>query len=330
LGQDHRQLRPAVALALRSDPNEAKNPPRSMGPTGALERASIGISRKLFYNALVAELPEVFGEDQAAAADAEVDLLIDDLSDVINKAALIEDVTGRLSMVKDLEKRDRARKVDFGGFTEDETRFITIPFEAAANDVLAKTGFASHTIDDVLNAYDRHQFTIQAAITQDLVDLVQIKIANLIGQGGTPKDFVAFAKQWLDGAVSDSYARTLFRTERTSAFAAGRLAQAFDPDLDAFVVAFKYVAVGDHDTRSNHLANNGLYFDKRDPLWIGRIPPNGFNCRCRILAISLQRAESMGRWDATNKRFVSDQPPANGAPDPGFEKSPLTRIYGGS
>jgi SPP1 gp7 family putative phage head morphogenesis protein len=315
---------------MRADPNIAKNPPRSLGPIAALERAAVEYARRLIYHAFVAALPDVFGGGDSAASDDEAERYVADFADVVAKAALIEDVTGRQSLIRDLPDavKGRARKVEFGGFTVAESEFVTIPFLDAAADVLSKTALPADSIDDVLDAYDRHQFTIQANVAQDVLELVQIKIANLVAGGGTPADFVKFAAGLLDGEVSDAYARTVFRTERTGAFAAGRLAQAFGDDLDDFVVAFKYVAVGDGDTRPNHKANDGKYFDKRDPNWAGRIPPNGFNCRCRLLAIDKLRAERMGRWDAANRRFVSDAPPPDGEPDPGFGNSPLLAIYG--
>lgn len=315
---------------MRAEPNIAKNPPRPLGPIAALERAAVEYARRLIYHAFVSYLPDVFGAGEAAASDDEAERYVEDFADVIVKAALIEDVTGRQSLIRDLPDaiKGRARKVDFGGLTVQESEFVTIPFLDAAADILSKTTLTGDTIDDVLNAYDRHQFTIQARVTEDVLQLVQIKIANLVANGGTPADFAKFASGLLDGEISDGYARQVFRTERTGAFAAGRLAQAFSDDLDDFVVAFKYVAVGDGDTRPNHKANDGKFFDKRDQNWAGRIPPNGFNCRCRLLAIDRLRAERMGRWDATNHRFISDDPPPDGVPDPGFENSPLLAIYG--
>lgn len=318
---------------VRGDPNIAKNPPKPLGPADALEQASATYSRLLFEVAFQAENPDVFGRAVSDDADGEAELLVQDLADVIARGALIQDLTGRQEMLEAFQsstskKPDRARKVDFGGLSQSEKDFVTIPFDDAADAILKKTILPASTIDDILDAYDDYRFAIQADLTREVLEAVKAKTAALVRDGGTPQDFVKFARTLGDGYVSDSYARTFFRTESTNAHAAGRLKQAFSEELNDFVVGFKYVAVGDGDTRSNHKANNGLFFDKRDKAWAGRLPPNGFNCRCRILTISKVRAKRMGRWDEQKGRMKSDNPPADGKPDPGFENSPLVRVYG--
>lgn len=325
MGRPFRQLR---SLAGRADPNIAKNPPRNLGPVRALEHASEVYARLLFEAAFMASSPDMFERSQSAAADEEAVRLVDDLADTIVRGALILDLTGRQEMLAAFQgKPDRARKVDFGGLTQTEEDFVTIPFEDAAKDVLKRTILPAETIDDILDAYEQYRFAIQADLSAEVLTLVQRKTAALIRDGGTPTDFVKFARSLGDGFVSDGYAKTFFRTEATSAHAAGRIKQAFSPELDDYVVAFKYVAVGDGDTRNNHKANDGKYFAKRDGRWAGRVPPNGFNCRCRLLTISRTRAKRMGRLDESGN-FLSDDPPADGSPDPGFENSPLVRVYG--
>lgn len=316
---------------VRADPNIAKNPPKQLGPHDALEEASAIYGRLLWENAFIADNAKQFGKVAADSADKEAEKLVEDLADVIARGALIQDLTGRQEMLDQAGKKAqpvRARKVDFGGLSQSEADFVTIPFDAAAQDILARTTLPAETIDDILDAYEDYKFAIQADISREIANMVKVKTAALIRDGGTPQDFVEFAQSLGDGVISDNYAKTFFRTESTGAHAAGRIAQANSPELNDFIVAYKYVAVGDGDTRPNHDANDGLFFDKNDPRWAGRIPPNGFNCRCRLLTISKPRAKKMGRWDEDKQKFKSDDPPAAGKPDPGFENSPLTRIYG--
>ena len=56
-----------------------------------------------------------------------------------------------------------------------------------------------------------------------------------------------------------------------------------------------YVAVLDERTRASHAALNGQVFRFDDPIWQSHYPPNGWNCRCRVRALSERRLASLGQ-----------------------------------
>lgn len=127
-----------------------------------------------------------------------------------------------------------------------------------------------------------------------------------------------------------AYADTVYRTNVASAFAAGAWHQSLDPEIMEIIPAKLYSAIGDSDTRPNHLAADGLIAGVTDPIWETLSPPMGFNCRCSLLDVDRFELEDRGLLNADGT--VTRVLPANFAnarPDPGFGTGrPDRRVYG--
>lgn len=76
---------------------------------------------------------------------------------------------------------------------------------------------------------------------------------------------------------------TIYRTNVQAAYSAARYQRMMD-NIDHRPY-WQYSAVGDERTRPSHLALNGRIYRYDDPFWSTFYPPNGFNCRCAVIAL---------------------------------------------
>lgn len=76
---------------------------------------------------------------------------------------------------------------------------------------------------------------------------------------------------------------TIYRVNMQAAYSAARYQRLRD-NVDNRPY-WQYSAVGDVRTRPAHLALNGKIYRYDDPFWSTFYPPNGFNCRCTVIAL---------------------------------------------
>lgn len=99
--------------------------------------------------------------------------------------------------------------------------------------------------------------------------------------------------------------KTIFRTNLQTAYAAGRWKQFQDNAADRPFV--QYMAILDNRTRPAHAALNGRVFRLDDPVLEVIAPPNGYNCRCMLRALSAENIATRGLKVETDARIETRQ-----------------------
>lgn len=256
-----------------------QNPPVVPKLEDALTHRGIGFARRLIAGLFRHRAGD--RQDVGTLQD-----LVFEFGRAVSRAQILEDLSARDQLMREMRRPGaraarhrlasssphRAARI----FTAEE--FTTIQPDDAVAALLGETRLDGETVLDVFNAYERFEArTLLPSVARGVVRAVSAQVAIGMRLGWTQREFAARATEIEDGFVSDQYAETVFRTERTTASAAGRVAQMFNPALDDFVIAMRYHAVGDADTRSNHMANHGRIWSKWHPIWRERLPSNGFN-----------------------------------------------------
>lgn len=168
--------------------------------------------------------------------------------------------------------------------------------------------FDWHELDQAAHA---QAFTVAKAASLDVLADIRAALKTALAEGKTEawfrKDLLPKlrAKGWWGKASmvdprtgeerkvqlgSPARVRLIYRQNLQTAFMAGRY-KAMLENADARPW-WQYVAVLDGKTRPSHKILSGRTFRFDDPFWSSHYPPNGFNCRCRVRALSDSRMQA--------------------------------------
>jgi SPP1 gp7 family putative phage head morphogenesis protein len=159
-------------------------------------------------------------------------------------------------------------------------------------------------------------FANAASITQ--VRHIHEQLTRVYMRGGTFRDFKKLAQKGPEALELPVYRiENIFRTNIMTAYARGSyLEQATSKEVFPYG---KYVAVIDSATRKTHAALNGLILKVGTPEYNQVYPPNGYNCRCGMRALTERQAEREGGYSEEKaKKLVSENPPDNRFEGPPF------------
>ncbi len=200
-------------------------------------------------------------------------------------------------------------------------------------------------------------FTVAKAMRLDVLQTIRDEVQKALDEGLTFADFQKDLEPKLKalgwwgkeehidtttGEVTQAQLgspyrlQTIYRTNLQTSYMAGRYRD-FMENVDARPY-WQYVAVMDSKTRPTHAALNGLVFRYDDPFWDTHYPPNDWNCRCRVRALSdrdiVKRGldVSTGEGHLTNETVMSRGKPVDVtvysagnirmAPGPGWNYNP--------
>ncbi|MCH5494558.1 minor capsid protein [Salmonella enterica subsp. diarizonae serovar 16:z10:e,n,x,z15] len=174
-------------------------------------------------------------------------------------------------------------------------------------------------------AVDVHarSFTVAKAARVDVLTTIQGEVERAIAQGVSQQEFIdTLAPRlkklgwWGKQIVVDSAGNAetvqlgsprrlalIYNVNTRVAYNVGRYAQLMNStDTHPF---WQYVAVMDSRTRPSHAALNGLVFRYDDPFWKTHYPPNGWNCRCRVRALSQARMDALGLKATQGDKYLT-------------------------
>lgn len=100
--------------------------------------------------------------------------------------------------------------------------------------------------------------------------------------------------------------QTIYQANMQSAYMAGRYREMMENVADR--PYWQYVAVLDSKTRPAHRRLHGKVFRYDDSFWRSFCPPNGWNCRCRVRALSAEDVKARGFEVERSQALIGDAP----------------------
>lgn len=171
---------------------------------------------------------------------------------------------------------------------------LNLPADDAAGYLRDLTPVTKDTFDGLSSQYRRDAFTVAGVTDQRLIAKIRDQLADVLAKGGTRADFeAAVAKLTTDAGVEQIAAFTLdtvFTTNMQKAYSLGRYEQMREPETMKALPFWQYLTVGDDRVRPEHAVLDYFTAHAIDPVWNKIYPPNGFNCRCIVIALLASEA----------------------------------------
>lgn len=236
---------------------------------------------------------------------------------VIGRNIALSTLLGRESAARAARAVIQAR----GSYADNPVAIVPkVPFTEAIHDIIERTPEVARfgTPEAVRRIIERDGFTLARASEPKIVERVQKALADFLQRGVEAPDAAEVIAEM--GDWTREYGEVVYRTNIARAFSTGRFDQLREPEMREAIPALRYSAVGDHDTRENHKAADGLIAPSDAAIWTTFRPPLGFSCRCSVDFVDFADYEEMRR----NKGFLNaagiHYPPNfhNAHPDPGF------------
>lgn len=266
------------------------------------------------------------------------------LATAIGQTMAFADLLGRRRLLLEIDSANE----DPGPILFAETPLVpSVPFAEALRDLVRRHPRLADPFNglplwqQVVQIYQSDRIAFAIARAADLVlagrgaEAIQLTatVRDTLASGfrrGAKRETTQAALEKLNG-FTRAYAETVYRTNLTKAFAAGRMEQAKDDDIAVVIGGFQFQATLDSDVRPNHAAAHDLIASQFDPIWDRFSPPLGYNCRCGLRMVPRRELASQGLIRANE--VIRSIPPGFGAagPDPGFRPvRPDREVYTGS
>ncbi|PHM24592.1 phage minor head protein [Xenorhabdus ehlersii] len=203
---------------------------------------------------------------------------------------------------------------------------MTLPPKRAIGYLKSKGYQISWDWEDLWQDAHARSFTVAKVTRLDILEDIRQVLQQALDEGKTDRWFrkeletVLKRKGWWGTTEADDPVTgervtvqqgspwrldTIFRTNMSVLYSAGRWAEQMENIDDR--PYWMYTGINDSHTRKSHLALHGLVFRYDDPFWQAFYPPNGWRCRCSVIALSYDDVKARGLKVANSGKAMGSE-----------------------
>lgn len=194
---------------------------------------------------------------------------------------------------------------------------LATTFDPSIKRLKRTLGMSQADVDLLTNTYQTTVFNELKKQADQLGSMLNSAYVRSVEEGATVQEAIKTVDDRMQtwGVDPENMGRveTLYRSMSAMAYSAGEWSTYQDEDVQETLWGFQYVAFDIPEssggtTRDNHAAADGVTLPKDHEFWQTMWPPNGYNCRCRVVPLYEPHDEV--------------EPDEDAEPDPGWGFNP--------
>jgi len=236
-----------------------------------------------------------------------------DLGNTIARAMMLAEMSGRYEVADETGILQEKKSPKFAeGIAPSLMAVFKLPFKEQEKFFQNKLNIPTEKWTDLWKDLHAKGFMVAGAYKAELLTDFRGVVDKAITQGTTladfRKDFDRIVSQhgWSYNGSRNWRSEVIYSTNIRTAYAAGRWEQLQDPDI---IKAYPYLEYRHGDSkkpRPQHLAWNGLVLLRDDDFWKTHYPPNGWGCKCKVIAATKRdqkKAAENGKTEAPPEKI---------------------------
>lgn len=181
-----------------------------------------------------------------------------------------------------------------------DPQYKDLPFKEAIAFLRGKVNVPSATWTQLMREAHDWAFTVAGVTKAEMLQEFRTSVDRALSDGTTlqtfRKDFDAIVKKhgWSYHGSRGWRTKTIYRTNLSTSYSAGRYRQQHDPDVLRKRPYLMYRHGDSVNPRPTHQSWDGLVLPADDPWWKKHYPPNGWGCSCSAFSVSAKDAQRRG------------------------------------